>query len=215
MSDAALLPAHRGGTTLGSARGWGVDCLTPAQQIGTGNDNSNNCSNPISTAQVFSAAHPTNTAGLPYDTMNGLVAQMLSHVTCAMRFPGPLNMDINEITTNLVPYPRLHFLTASMSPLQSSAHSPSTSGPRAVEKMLSSCFLPTHQFVSLNNTPTASGPRSSSINNNNNSNSSSSRGIYSTTNMSILGNVSDTSATENNSTRHTKMLATGLIARGP
>lgn len=29
-----------------------------------------------------------------------------------MRFEGPLNVDLNEITTNLVPFPRLHFLVA-------------------------------------------------------------------------------------------------------
>ena len=34
-----------------------------------------------------------------------------------MRFEGQLNLDLNEVTTNLVPYPRLHFLLSSLSPL--------------------------------------------------------------------------------------------------
>ena len=34
-----------------------------------------------------------------------------------MRFEGQLNLDLNEVTTNLVPYPRLHFLLAGMTPL--------------------------------------------------------------------------------------------------
>jgi tubulin epsilon len=33
-----------------------------------------------------------------------------------MRFPGQLNTDLNEITTNLVPYPSLHFLVPSLAP---------------------------------------------------------------------------------------------------
>ena len=27
-----------------------------------------------------------------------------------MRFEGSLNVDLNEITTNLVPYPKMHYL---------------------------------------------------------------------------------------------------------
>ncbi len=36
-----------------------------------------------------------------------------------MRFEGVLNVDLNEITMNLVPYPRLHFLMSSLAPLYS------------------------------------------------------------------------------------------------
>ena len=36
-----------------------------------------------------------------------------------MRFEGTLNVDLNEITMNLVPFPRLNFLISSMSPLYS------------------------------------------------------------------------------------------------
>lgn len=37
------------------------------------------------------------------------------------RFPGNLNMDMNEIATNLVPYPQLHYIFSSVSPLALSA----------------------------------------------------------------------------------------------
>lgn len=97
--------------------------------------------------QSFTAAKPTKTKGLPYDSMNALVAQMLSNLTCAMRFPGPLNMDINEVTTNLVPYPRLHMLTAAIAPLSVSKHS--TVGPRTVDAMMSACLDKEHQFVDV------------------------------------------------------------------
>ena len=36
-----------------------------------------------------------------------------------MRFEGILNVDLNEITMNLVPYPELHFLIPSIAPLYS------------------------------------------------------------------------------------------------
>ena len=35
----------------------------------------------------------------------------------ASRFEGDLNVDLNEITMNLVPYPRLHYLVSAISPL--------------------------------------------------------------------------------------------------
>lgn len=38
-----------------------------------------------------------------------------------MRFEGTLNVDLNEITMNLVPFPRLHFLVSSICPLYSLA----------------------------------------------------------------------------------------------
>lgn len=49
--------------------------------------------------------------------MNGLVARLLTDLTASMRFAGDLNVDLNEITTNLVPFPRLHYLLSSISPL--------------------------------------------------------------------------------------------------
>jgi len=50
--------------------------------------------------------------------MNSIIAHLLSNLTSSMRFSGKLNVDLNEITMNLVPFPKLHFLLGSMSPLQ-------------------------------------------------------------------------------------------------
>lgn len=42
----------------------------------------------------------------------------LSSLCCSSaRFEGSLNMDLNEIAMNLVPYPRLHYLVPSLTPL--------------------------------------------------------------------------------------------------
>lgn len=35
----------------------------------------------------------------------------------SMRFEGPLNVDINEISQNLVPFPRMKYLVSSLAPL--------------------------------------------------------------------------------------------------
>jgi len=52
-----------------------------------------------------------------YDQLNKLCAKSISCMTSALRFEGDLNVDMNEFQTNLVPFPRLHFMTSSYSPL--------------------------------------------------------------------------------------------------
>jgi tubulin epsilon len=54
-----------------------------------------------------------------YERENSIVAHVINNLTCSMRFEGDLNVDLNEITMNLVPYPRMHFLLSSLSPLYS------------------------------------------------------------------------------------------------
>jgi len=56
-----------------------------------------------------------------FDQMNNVIAHVLSNLTCSMRFEGTLNVDLNEITMNLVPYPKLHFLVPGLAPLYSLA----------------------------------------------------------------------------------------------
>ena len=41
----------------------------------------------------------------------------LIDVDSSARFEGSLNVDLNEITMNLVPFPRLHYLVSSQTPL--------------------------------------------------------------------------------------------------
>jgi tubulin alpha len=52
-----------------------------------------------------------------YKTTNRVIAQIISSMTTSLRFPGSLNVDLNEFKTNLVPYPRIHFLTCSLAPV--------------------------------------------------------------------------------------------------
>ena len=39
--------------------------------------------------------------------------QVISSLTASLRFDGALNVDITEFQTNLVPYPRIHFMLSS------------------------------------------------------------------------------------------------------
>ncbi|KAG8186625.1 hypothetical protein JTE90_021777 [Oedothorax gibbosus] len=53
----------------------------------------------------------------PFDEMNDVIANAILNLTCSSRFPGSLNVDINEIIMNMTPYPRLHYLIPSAYPL--------------------------------------------------------------------------------------------------
>merc|ERR1711972_408983 len=53
---------------------------------------------------------------LNYGTLNRVIAKVISSMTAALRFDGELNVDMNEFQTNLVPFPRLHFMTTSLAP---------------------------------------------------------------------------------------------------
>jgi len=56
-----------------------------------------------------------------YTNLNRLIAQVISSLTASLRFDGALNVDINEFQTNLVPYPRIHFMLCSYAPVLSAA----------------------------------------------------------------------------------------------
>ncbi|XP_064652208.1 tubulin epsilon chain-like [Lineus longissimus] len=81
----------------------------------------------------------------PFDTMNNIVANLLLNMTSSARFEGSLNVDLNEITMNLVPFPKLHYLVSSQAPLYSCAdiHLP----PRRLDQMFSDAFSRDHQLI--------------------------------------------------------------------
>merc|ERR1711957_599192 len=49
--------------------------------------------------------------------LNRLIAQVISSLTASLRFDGAFNVDITEFQTNLVPYPRIHFMLSSYAPV--------------------------------------------------------------------------------------------------
>merc|ERR1719461_708411 len=52
-----------------------------------------------------------------YAELNQIIAKVISSMTAALRFDGELNVDLGEFQTNLVPFPRLHFITTSLAPV--------------------------------------------------------------------------------------------------
>lgn len=56
-----------------------------------------------------------------YTNLNRLIAQVISSLTASLRFDGALNVDVTEFQTNLVPYPRIHFMLCSYAPVISAS----------------------------------------------------------------------------------------------
>jgi tubulin epsilon len=83
----------------------------------------------------------------PYDKMNSLIAHLLCNLTCSMRFEGTLNVDINDITMNLVPYPRMHFILSAISPLYHVLDKKLE--PRRSDQIFSDVFDKDYQLISV------------------------------------------------------------------
>uniref|UniRef100_A0A1I8JPW5 Tubulin domain-containing protein n=1 Tax=Macrostomum lignano TaxID=282301 RepID=A0A1I8JPW5_9PLAT len=66
-----------------------------------------------STTRRSRASAPASCAPLTrnYDVMNSVAPLAMSGTTACVRFPGQQNSDWRGVTANLVPFPRLHFLT--------------------------------------------------------------------------------------------------------
>ena len=54
--------------------------------------------------------------GIPqpnFRDVNAVISDHLSSITASMRFGGTINKTFDEMVANLVPFPRIHFLTPS------------------------------------------------------------------------------------------------------
>lgn len=51
-----------------------------------------------------------------YFNINGLIARIVSSVAAPISFEGALNSDVAQLQTNLIPYPRIHFIKPSYAP---------------------------------------------------------------------------------------------------
>lgn len=77
-----------------------------------------------------------------YSNLNRLIAQVISSLTASLRFSGALNVDVTEFQTNLVPYPRIHFMLCSYAPI--------LSGDRAFHEQLSVTEITNNAFDASN-----------------------------------------------------------------
>ncbi|ETO09380.1 tubulin alpha-1 chain, partial [Reticulomyxa filosa] len=80
-----------------------------------------------------------------FDNLNRLIAKVISSVTASIRFSGELSVDVADFLTNLVPFPRLHFMTTGMSPIIPKMNVSMI--PVDVHKITDDCFKPQNWFV--------------------------------------------------------------------
>lgn len=84
----------------------------------------------------------------PFDHMNNIVANLLLNMTSSARFEGSLNVDLNEITMNLVPFPKLHYLVSSLTPLYSLVDVNLPVG--RLDQMFTDAFSKDYQLIKAN-----------------------------------------------------------------
>ncbi|KAL0249544.1 hypothetical protein GEMRC1_004774 [Eukaryota sp. GEM-RC1] len=72
------------------------------------------------TKLVTSDNSPQSRTEKPFDSMNQYVARFISDFLAPMRYPGSLNVDVGELTTNLVPFPSLSFAAPALASMSSS-----------------------------------------------------------------------------------------------
>lgn len=66
-----------------------------------------------------------------FNQMNRVAGRMLCHMTSSARFHGEMNVDMNELYTNLVPYPGVHFLMTALNPRRPTHNSNSNTSSRS------------------------------------------------------------------------------------
>ncbi|KAK1125117.1 Tubulin alpha-1C chain [Melipona bicolor] len=80
-----------------------------------------------------------------YTNLNRLMAQVVSSITASMRFEGAINLTLEQLQTNLVPYPRIHFSLVTYAPLicpRKAMHSEITT-----RQITYDCFAPANQMI--------------------------------------------------------------------
>merc|ERR1711897_18046 len=82
-----------------------------------------------------------------YDTLNRMIAKAVSSMTASLRFEGELNVDLNEFQTNLVPFPRLHFMITSMAPV--TTEKKKETARNDIQGITEECFSAQHFFAKI------------------------------------------------------------------
>ena len=83
-----------------------------------------------------------------YADLNIIVAKVISSMTASLRFDGELNVDLGEFQTNLVPFPRLHFMTTALAPVVTAGKL--THESQTCREITDHCFQPQNMLVKYN-----------------------------------------------------------------
>merc|ERR1719335_948355 len=68
-------------------------------------------------------------------------------MTASLRFEGELNVDLNEFQTNLVPFPRLHFMITAMAPISTQDKKETTNNE--IRPITELCFSAQNFFAKI------------------------------------------------------------------
>merc|ERR1719281_2365155 len=77
--------------------------------------------------------------------LNKIIAKVVSSMSAALRFDGEANVDLGEFQTNLVPFPRLHFMTTALAPVISKKKS--SHEAQSVREITDHVFQPKNMLV--------------------------------------------------------------------
>jgi len=80
-----------------------------------------------------------------YMDLNVVISKVVSSMTASLRFDGELNVDLGEFQTNLVPFPRLHFMTTALAPVVSKDKKDHEAG--TVREITDHVFQPQNMLV--------------------------------------------------------------------
>ncbi|XP_043681597.1 tubulin alpha chain-like [Vespula pensylvanica] len=90
-------------------------------------------------------ARNLNVENPTYTNLNRLQAQVVSSITASIRFEGSVNVNLEELQTNLVPYPRIHFPLVTYAPITTPERAMNTT--MSVQRITYDCFEPANQMV--------------------------------------------------------------------
>merc|ERR1719251_86065 len=80
-----------------------------------------------------------------YKDLNIIVSKVISSMTASLRFDGELNVDLGEFQTNLVPFPRLHFMTTALAPVIT--HKKASHEAQTIREITDHVFQPQNMLV--------------------------------------------------------------------
>jgi len=80
-----------------------------------------------------------------YKDLNIIISKVISSMTASLRFDGELNVDLGEFQTNLVPFPRLHFMTTALAPVISQKKA--THEAQTIREITDHVFQPQNMLV--------------------------------------------------------------------
>jgi len=82
-----------------------------------------------------------------YQNLNRLIAQLVSSLTASLRFETSLNVDIHDLPTSLVPYPRLKLISSAYAPLLSKSNNMNAYEASSVHELTTAVMTSNHNLL--------------------------------------------------------------------